>query len=73
VTAVNVSKIRRATWEVSISLTGNNVPYDAEKEFLEFSTRLAQQDGISLQEVLEKFNIAPQKKYIVGQNVGFGT
>ncbi|GEC78520.1 DNA polymerase III subunit alpha [Flavobacterium aquatile] len=50
---------------------GFNIPYDAER-IHGISTELAQQDGISLQEVLEKFNIALSKtKFIVGQNVGF--
>ncbi|GGX22285.1 DNA polymerase III subunit alpha [Aquimarina muelleri] len=50
---------------------GFNIPYDAEK-IHGISTELAEKDGISLQEVLEKFNIALSKtKFIVGQNVGF--
>ena len=50
---------------------GFNIPFDAEK-IHGISTELAEQDGISLAEVLEKFNIALQKtKFIVGQNVGF--
>ncbi len=50
---------------------GFNIPYDAER-IHGISTELAQQDGIPLQEVLEKFNIALGKaKFIVGQNVGF--
>ena len=50
---------------------GFNIPYDAER-IHGISTELAQQDGISLKEVLEKFNIALSKtKFIVGQNVGF--
>jgi DNA polymerase-3 subunit alpha len=50
---------------------GFNIPYDAER-IHGISTELAQQDGISLQEVLEKFNIALSKaKFIVGQNLGF--
>ncbi len=50
---------------------GFNIPYDAEK-IHGISTELADQDGITLQEVLEKFNIALSKtKYVVGQNVGF--
>ena len=50
---------------------GFNIPYDAES-IHGISTELAQQQGISLQEVLEKFNIALSKtKYIVGQNLGF--
>jgi DNA polymerase-3 subunit alpha len=50
---------------------GFNIPYDAER-IHGISTELAQEQGISLQEVLDKFNIALSKtKYIVGQNVGF--
>ncbi|MDY8134803.1 DNA polymerase III subunit alpha [Aquimarina sp. 2201CG5-10] len=50
---------------------GFNIPYDAEK-IHGISTELAEQEGISLQEVLEKFNIALSKtKFVVGQNVGF--
>ncbi|GAB5563715.1 MAG: DNA polymerase III subunit alpha [Winogradskyella sp.] len=50
---------------------GFNIPYDAEK-IHGISTELAQEQGISLQEVLEKFNIALSKtKFVVGQNVGF--
>ncbi|PTX63773.1 DNA polymerase III alpha subunit [Kordia periserrulae] len=50
---------------------GFNIPYDAEK-IHGISTELAQEQGISLQEVLAKFNIALSKaKFIVGQNVGF--
>ena len=50
---------------------GFNIPYDAE-QIHGISTELAQEKGISLAEVLEKFNIAMSKtKFIVGQNVGF--
>ncbi|TSE04837.1 DNA polymerase III subunit alpha [Aquimarina algiphila] len=50
---------------------GFNIPYDAEK-IHGISTELAEQDGITLEEVLEKFNIALSKtKFVVGQNVGF--
>ncbi len=50
---------------------GFNIPYDAEK-IHGISTELAEQDGITLEEVLEKFKIALSKtKFIVGQNVGF--
>ncbi|MFS4456070.1 DNA polymerase III subunit alpha [Maribacter sp. 2304DJ31-5] len=50
---------------------GFNIPYDAEK-IHGISTALAEQDGVPLSEVLEKFNIAMSKtKFIVGQNVGF--
>ena len=50
---------------------GFNIPYDAER-IHGISTELAQKDGISLQEVLEKFNLALSKsKFIVGQNLGF--
>ncbi|WP_378186365.1 DNA polymerase III subunit alpha [Aquimarina sp. W85] len=50
---------------------GFNIPYDAEK-IHGISTELAQQDGIPLKEVLEKFKHALSKtKFVVGQNVGF--
>jgi len=54
-----------------INPEGFNIPYDAEK-IHGISTELAQQIGIQLKEMLEKFNIALSRaKYIVGQNVGF--
>lgn len=50
---------------------GFNIPYDAERVH-GISTELAQTQGISIQEVLLKFNEALSKaKYVVGQNVGF--
>ncbi len=50
---------------------GYNIPYDAER-IHGISTELAQADGVSLAEVLEKFNIALSKTmFIVGQNLGF--
>lgn len=50
---------------------GFNIPYDAER-IHGISTELAEADGITLAEVLEKFNIALSKtKFIVGQNLGF--
>ncbi|MDW5287305.1 DNA polymerase III subunit alpha [Formosa sp. PL04] len=50
---------------------GFNIPYDAEK-IHGISTELAEEQGISLAEVLEKFNVALSKtKFVVGQNVGF--
>ncbi|GGA84013.1 DNA-directed DNA polymerase [Flavobacterium palustre] len=50
---------------------GFNIPYDAER-IHGISTELADAEGISLAEVLEKFNIALGKaKFIVGQNLGF--
>lgn len=50
---------------------GFNIPYDAEK-IHGISTALAEQEGVSLAEVLEKFNSTMSKtKFIVGQNVGF--
>ena len=50
---------------------GFNIPYDAER-IHGISTELAQEQGIQLSAMLEKFNIALSKaKYIVGQNVGF--
>ena len=48
-----------------------NIPFDAEK-IHGISTELAEQEGISLVEVLEKFQAALDKtKFVVGQNVGF--
>ncbi len=50
---------------------GFNIPYDAEK-IHGISTELAQQQGIPLIDVLEKFNSALNNtKFVVGQNVGF--
>ncbi|EIA09746.1 DNA polymerase III subunit alpha [Flavobacterium frigoris] len=50
---------------------GFNIPYDAER-IHGISTELAEAEGISLAEVLEKFNVALGKaKFIVGQNLGF--
>lgn len=50
---------------------GFNIPYDAER-IHGISTELAIEKGVSLQEVLEKFNIAlSQAKFIVGHNLGF--
>ncbi|WP_158845532.1 DNA polymerase III subunit alpha [Algibacter sp. L1A34] len=50
---------------------GFNIPYDAEK-IHGISTDLAQEQGIPLAEVLEKFNEALGKtKFVVGQNVKF--
>ena len=50
---------------------GYNIPYDAER-IHGISTELAQADGVSLAQVLEKFNIALSKsKFIVGQNLKF--
>jgi DNA polymerase-3 subunit alpha len=50
---------------------GFNIPYDAER-IHGISTELAMEQGITLSEVLEKFNIALSKtKFIVGQNLGF--
>ncbi|MGL2962328.1 DNA polymerase III subunit alpha [Flavobacterium sp. RSB2_4_14] len=50
---------------------GFNIPYDAER-IHGISTELAEEKGIDLQEILEKFNLALSKaKFIVGQNVGF--
>ncbi len=50
---------------------GFNIPYDAEK-IHGISTELAQEQGIFLTEVLEKFNIALSKtKFVVGQNLKF--
>ena len=50
---------------------GFNIPFDAER-IHGISTELAQEQGVGLTEVLDKFNIALSKsKFIVGQNVGF--
>ena len=50
---------------------GFNIPYDAE-QIHGISTELAQEKGVPLQDVLEKFNEALGKaKFLVGQNVGF--
>jgi DNA polymerase-3 subunit alpha len=50
---------------------GFNIPFDAEK-IHGISTELAQEEGISLSKVVEKFTEALSKtKFIVGQNVGF--
>src|SRR5690554_289177 len=50
---------------------GFNIPYDAEK-IHGISTELAQEQGISLVDMLERFNIALSKaKFVVGQNVKF--
>ena len=54
-----------------IKPNGFNIPYDAEK-IHGISTELALEQGISLSQVLEKFNITMSKtKFIVGQNVKF--
>ncbi|WP_299890422.1 DNA polymerase III subunit alpha [uncultured Lacinutrix sp.] len=54
-----------------IKPTGFNIPYDAEK-IHGISTELAEEQGVDLSEVLEKFNIALGKtKFVVGQNVKF--
>src|SRR5690554_904869 len=50
---------------------GFNIPFDSER-IHGISTELALEQGISLQEVLEKFNIALAKaKFVIGHNVGF--
>jgi len=50
---------------------GFDIPYDAER-IHGISTALAAQNGIPLEEVLEKFNEALSRtKFVVGQNVGF--
>ncbi len=50
---------------------GFNIPYDAER-IHGISTELAQQNGIQLKEMLDKFNsVLSKAKFIVGQNVGF--
>src|SRR5690606_3433479 len=50
---------------------GFNIPFDSERVH-GISTELATEQGVSLVEVLEKFNIALAKaKYVVGHNVEF--
>ncbi|MEK6152320.1 DNA polymerase III subunit alpha [Flavobacteriaceae bacterium 3-367] len=50
---------------------GFNIPFDAE-QIHGISTALAEEEGVPMPEVLEKFNEAlSQAKFIVGQNVGF--
>ncbi|MEM7483846.1 MAG: DNA polymerase III subunit alpha [Bacteroidota bacterium] len=50
---------------------GFNIPYEAE-QIHGISTALAEQEGVPLNEVLERFNDALSKaKFVVGQNVGF--
>ena len=50
---------------------GFNIPYESE-QIHGISTALAEQEGVPLQEVLEKFNNAlAQAKFVVGQNVDF--
>ncbi len=50
---------------------GFNIPYDAER-IHGISTELAENEGVLLAEILEKFNEALSKtKFIVGQNLGF--
>ncbi|MDT0620878.1 DNA polymerase III subunit alpha [Croceitalea vernalis] len=50
---------------------GFNIPYEAE-QIHGISTALAEQNGIPLAEVLDKFNKAMSRtKFVVGQNVGF--
>ncbi|MBV1887829.1 MAG: DNA polymerase III subunit alpha [Urechidicola sp.] len=54
-----------------IQTDGFNIPYDAE-QIHGISTQLADEKGIPLIDVLEKFNDALSKtKFVVGQNVGF--
>ncbi len=50
---------------------GFNIPYDAEK-IHGISTDLAEEQGVTLEECLERFNaVLAKTKFIVGQNVGF--
>lgn len=54
-----------------IQPNGFNIPFDAEK-IHGISTELAQEQGVSLIEVLDKFNDALNRaKFVVGQNVKF--
>ena len=50
---------------------GFNIPYDAER-IHGISTELAEEQGVPLNDVLQKFNAALAKaKFVVGQNIGF--
>lgn len=50
---------------------GFNIPYDAER-IHGISTELAEKEGATLREVLEKFNTAlGQAQFVVGQNIKF--
>ena len=50
---------------------GFNIPYESE-QIHGISTALAEQDGVPLKEVLEKFNESlARAKFVVGQNVDF--
>ncbi len=50
---------------------GFNIPYDSEK-IHGISTELAENEGVPLVDVLDKFNTALAKaKFVVGQNIGF--
>ncbi|MGO3237365.1 MAG: DNA polymerase III subunit alpha [Psychroflexus halocasei] len=50
---------------------GFDIPYDSER-IHGISTALAEEKGVPILEVLEKFNVALGKaKFVVGQNVGF--
>jgi DNA polymerase III subunit alpha len=54
-----------------INPKGYNIPYDAER-IHGISTELAQAEGISLSEMLSKFNeVLSKTKFIVGQNLKF--
>ena len=54
-----------------ITPDGFNIPYDAEK-IHGISTELAQDKGLPLHEILEKFkHVLSKSKFVVGQNVGF--
>ncbi len=57
--------------EFLICPDGFDIPYDAEQVH-GISTELAQEKGISLQEMLQKFNqVLAKTKFVVGQNLGF--
>jgi DNA polymerase-3 subunit alpha len=50
---------------------GFNIPYDAER-IHGISTELAQEEGVTLAEMLEQFTaVLSRAKFVVGQNVGF--
>ena len=54
-----------------VSPDGFDIPYQSE-QIHGISTKLAQQQGISLKEVLEEFEkVLTKTNFVVGQNVGF--
>ena len=58
-------------FDALITPNGFNIPYEAE-QIHGISTRLAQESGLDLEEVLDKFKKTLEKtQFLVGQNVGF--